>query len=180
MARPLPLLVLAIAVGCLAAGCGGVGGGPAFLRLLGADQKKVERRWDSLVANIDSIDRTLLLDCFVLSQLHEIGADEVRFTSKKRLSGGGVAIINMNYFRDESVESRLTFTLLDPSGMTARNEVYTYAELNERIEFLMSQSYDEDLSRLPEPEQSERLAKMAAADERWKQVFLILGEEAEE
>ncbi|MFN0137083.1 MAG: hypothetical protein ACKVS9_13315 [Phycisphaerae bacterium] len=176
MACRLPLLVFAIAIGCLSGGCG-IFSGPAFQRLSQEQQKEVDRRWDHLVASIDSIDRILLLDCFVLSQLHEVGADEVRFTSKKQLSGGGVAIVDITYFRDESVESRLAFTLLDPSGLTARNEVYTFPELNERIEFLTTRISDEDLAELPEPEQSELRTRRDAAVERSNRILLIFGEE---
>lgn len=142
---------------------------PAW-RLDDQQQAKVEAAWDSILAHSDQIDRSLLLDLLIVGDLPELGVDEIDLTARKRLSGGGIAVMETHYRRDDKTNDRWIVTILDPSGGMVRSESYTYAEMDAREAYLNANDEDPDA---PDLNTDERARRIAAREDRAARLKLV-------
>ncbi len=141
---------------------------PMVARLGADDQARVDRAWEHLTARVTEVDRTLLLDAMIASQMYQIGVDQLEMVSVKNLSGGQVTMrVNFNRLRPE--DDRFTFAYVDARTRVRREESFEFGEVAERYAFLYGGEYGGAFLKDGEPttgENGEVVADAAAAREQ--------------
>ncbi|MCC7292980.1 MAG: hypothetical protein IT449_13040 [Phycisphaerales bacterium] len=108
---------------------------PMVARLGADDQAKLDRAWEHLIAHVTEADRTLLLDAMIVSQMYQIGVDQLDMVSVKRLPGGQVTMrVRFDRLRPEG--DRFSFTYADARTRVLREESFEFGEVAERYAFL--------------------------------------------
>ncbi len=124
-------LILAL----LIAGCGPMTI-PAIRPLDPEQQAVVDGMWNNMLTPDDRLDRDLLLDVILINQLHQLGADRVRYVAIKETAAGTVTMV-VDFDRARRAAGRpdsgtFTVTLSNPAGAVIRRDVYTGNEVLER------------------------------------------------
>ncbi len=157
-------LVMMMTVGILIAGCHGPLSKPMVDRLDEETQKKVDDAWVNMVSPPDRLERTLLLDCVLCSQLHQFGVDRLQLVSEKNVKDG-LIVMEVRFDREAPEFDEFTITYLDGSGREVRRERFARDEIQERIDFLftaesITDAMDTELRRGIEQRTAEREARL--------------------
>lgn len=152
-------------VGILIAGCHGPLTKPMVDRLDDETQKKVDDAWVNMFSPPDRLERTLLLDCVLCSQLHQFGVDRLQLVSEKDVKDGRV-VMEVRFDREAPEFDEFTMTYLDGGGHEVRRERFARDEIQDRVEFLLSaeavtDEMDTELREGIEQRTAEREARLA-------------------
>jgi hypothetical protein len=137
-------------------------------RLPEEQQKEVDSAWDNMLRPPDRLDRVLLLDTILSSQLWQLGIDRLDLTSEKRYADGWIRM-EVRFDREHPELDEFALTLLDKTGRQLRRERYTREEVDERFAFLaggcdvMEGETPEEASRRTAFERRKRKEEIAAA-----------------
>lgn len=150
-------------------GCQGPLTAPMVKRLSPDDQRIVDESWDNMFTPSDRLDRHLLLDTVLLHQFHQQGVDRLRMVSEKFVRDGLVAM-EVDFDRANPKFDAFTVTYMDADGNEIRRERYTYAEIQEAIDFLSGPLGLPDTPEMTEEERQAILEAQAAREERLKEI----------